>query len=67
MCNRWADEFAGEEAAGRVTVDAGLAREGIGLFRQLATNGAREVVLCTDLHAENALAAQREPWLVIDP
>jgi streptomycin 6-kinase len=24
-------------------------------------------VLCTDLHAGNVLAAQREPWLVIDP
>jgi streptomycin 6-kinase len=23
--------------------------------------------LCTDLHAENVLFAQREPWLVIDP
>jgi streptomycin 6-kinase len=25
------------------------------------------VLLCTDLHAENVLAARREPWLVIDP
>jgi streptomycin 6-kinase len=25
------------------------------------------VLLCTDLHAGNVLAAQREPWLVIDP
>jgi streptomycin 6-kinase len=24
-------------------------------------------LLCTDLHAENVLASQREPWLVIDP
>jgi streptomycin 6-kinase len=27
----------------------------------------RQVLLCTDLHAGNILAAQREPWLVIDP
>lgn len=23
--------------------------------------------MCTDLHAENVLAAEREPWLAIDP
>jgi streptomycin 6-kinase len=67
MCNAWADQFDGEEAAGRVTLDPGLAREGIALFRTLASSAEREVLLCTDLHAENVLAAQREPWLVIDP
>jgi streptomycin 6-kinase len=25
------------------------------------------VLLCTDLHGDNILAAQRAPWLVIDP
>jgi streptomycin 6-kinase len=25
------------------------------------------VLLCTDLHSGNVLAAQREPWLAIDP
>lgn len=25
------------------------------------------VLLCTDLHAENVLAAEGEPWLAIDP
>jgi streptomycin 6-kinase len=25
------------------------------------------VLLCTDLHGGNILAAEREPWLVIDP
>ena len=25
------------------------------------------MLLCTDLHAGNLLASQREPWLVIDP
>ena len=25
------------------------------------------MLLCTDLHADNVLAAEREPWLVIDP
>jgi streptomycin 6-kinase len=37
------------------------------LFRALPATAERNVLLCTDLHAENVLAAQREPWLVIDP
>jgi streptomycin 6-kinase len=31
------------------------------------TTADQEVVLCTDLHAENVLAARRQPWLAIDP
>jgi streptomycin 6-kinase len=27
----------------------------------------RPVLLCTDLHHDNVLAAAREPWLAIDP
>ncbi|HET9050198.1 MAG TPA: hypothetical protein VFO60_00755 [Candidatus Dormibacteraeota bacterium] len=40
---------------------------GIGVFRTLAATGDRDVVLCTDLHAGNVLAAERERWLIIDP
>ena len=29
--------------------------------------GERVVLLCTDLHPDNVLAAAREPWLAIDP
>jgi len=69
MCQAWADEFeAGYAAAppsGRL--DLGLAREGIALFRELPGTATREVLLCTDLHGDNILAAQRAPWLVIDP
>jgi streptomycin 6-kinase len=36
-------------------------------FVALAAPSERDVLLCTDLHAGNVLAAQREPWLVIDP
>jgi len=67
MCVAWADEFEAKVAARPVPLDPGLAREGIGLFRTLAATAERHVLLCTDLHAENVLAAQREPWLVIDP
>lgn len=67
MCEEWADEFE-QKAAGRsISLDPGLAREGIALFRTLPATAEQNVLLCTDLHAENVLSAQREPWLVIDP
>ena len=67
MCEEWADEFEQKAAARSISLDPGLAREGIALFRALPATADRNVLLCTDLHAENVLAAQREAWLVIDP
>jgi streptomycin 6-kinase len=67
MCDSWADEFECKVAAGLVGLDRGLVREGTTLFRTLPGSSTQAVLLCTDLHAENVLAAQREPWLVIDP
>jgi streptomycin 6-kinase len=67
MCDAWADSFDRDLADDRVTLDAGLARTGIDLFRSLPRSADRRVVLGTDLHAGNVLAAEREPWLVIDP
>ena len=32
-----------------------------------AMRGSEQVLVHQDLHGENVLAAQREPWLVIDP
>ena len=37
------------------------------MFRELPATADRHVLLATDLHAGNVLAAEREPWLVIDP
>jgi streptomycin 6-kinase len=48
-------------------LDPGLARAGLALFRELPATADRQVLLATDLHAGNVLAAAREPWLVIDP
>jgi streptomycin 6-kinase len=67
MCDMWADEFEEERRAGRAPLDPGLAREAMALFRSLPATADRSVLLCTDLHAGNVLAAEREPWLVIDP
>ena len=36
-------------------------------IRELAPTQGEQVLLHQDLHGENVLAAQREPWLVIDP
>lgn len=65
MCAAWADEY--EAYPRRPPLDPGLARAGVELFRTLPTTAPEERLLLTDLHAENVLAAEREPWLVIDP
>jgi streptomycin 6-kinase len=75
MCQRWADRSERILADGRqqqqrpalATLDPGLARAGLALFRELPATADRQVLLATDLHAGNVLAAAREPWLVIDP
>lgn len=72
MCEAWAGET--EEAFARAGdstasagLDPGLVRAGLDLFRTLPASADRHVLLATDLHAENILAARREPWLVVDP
>jgi streptomycin 6-kinase len=67
MCDEWADEYEAKVAAGRGRLDPGIGREGIELFRALPATAEHQVLLCTDLHAGNVLAAEREPWLAIDP
>ena len=47
--------------------DAGLAKEGLHIFKALLNDAPCDVLLATDLHAGNVLRAGREPWLVIDP
>jgi streptomycin 6-kinase len=68
LCDYWADCFEQKLAEGRGgRIDPGMAREGVALFRSMPSTASDERLLCTDLHAENVLASQREPWLVIDP
>ncbi|MCW2812176.1 MAG: aminoglycoside resistance protein [Friedmanniella sp.] len=63
---RWARELAelrGSPLAPRRFVD-----QAVGLARDFAADPATDAVLVhTDLHYANVLAADREPWLVIDP
>ena len=60
MCASWADEAEAKGPPADV-------RDGIDLFRTLALDAPTTCLLATDLHAGNVLAAEREPWLVIDP
>src|SRR5207244_12568631 len=66
---RWAAEFEASYHAAPPgkQLDPGLARAGIGLFRSLPATASQAVLLATDLHPGNILAARRAPWLVIDP
>ena len=72
MCDQWLAEFevksrARESTPREASLDPGLVRDGLELFSSLARSSDAEVLLCTDLHAGNVLAAEREAWLVIDP
>ena len=64
MIAHWtAETLAGEER----WPDAALVREGLAAWAELSRPAAGDVLLGTDVHAGNVLAAEREPWLVIDP
>jgi streptomycin 6-kinase len=70
MCQAWVAEFHHRRAvlpADAPVIDPGLARAATELFVALSAPAEDDVLLCTDLHAGNVLAAEREPWLVIDP
>jgi len=67
MADLWIAGFDEAAAATPSGLDPGIVRAGLDLFRQLSRDTTTKTLLCTDLHAENILAAEREPWLVIDP
>lgn len=67
MCELWVADCERDLAEAPEVVDPVLAAEGVAVWRELAAAGRDVVLLATDLHAENILAAEREPWLVIDP
>ena len=69
ICAAWAEEFEQDYAAAAAAekLDPGLASAGITLLRELPHTADSQVLLATDLHGGNILAAQRERWLVIDP
>jgi streptomycin 6-kinase len=63
----WAGSIHGEwEDAGR-PVEQDLVDAAVSALEELAPTQGEQVLIHQDLHAENVLAAEREPWLVIDP
>jgi len=58
----WWAEYLPREARDPELLDAALH-----FIRELAPTQGEQVLTHQDLHGENVLAAQREPWLVIDP
>jgi streptomycin 6-kinase len=62
----WADQLAGR-LDGHPTEDPGLGRLAVEIMRTRPRACARQVLLHGDLNPTNVLAAQREPWLAIDP
>lgn len=64
MTEAWSNETLANAAR---WPDPALVRAGLELFRELPRSANTAVLLATDLHAGNVLAAEREPWLVIDP
>ena len=67
MADEWADAAEARLAADPSRLDAGLARDGFALFRELSRSGPAPALLFTDLHAGNVLSGERRPWLLIDP
>jgi streptomycin 6-kinase len=67
MCEMWIAEFEQKIGPARLDLDPGLVSAGVALFRSLGAPSIDDVVLCTDLHPENILSGEREPWLAIDP
>ena len=63
----WVGQLPGEwERAGR-PFERALLDAALEALRELPRSQGGQVLVNQDLHGENILAAQREPWLVIDP
>jgi streptomycin 6-kinase len=64
-----ADEAAhwAAKLTGRRDLNPRLADAALDAIAHLATSQGEQVLLHQDMHGGNVLAAQREPWLVIDP
>jgi streptomycin 6-kinase len=54
------------EAAGR-PFEQSLVDTAVGMLEALSRTQGEQVLLHQDLHGDNVLRAEREPWLVIDP
>lgn len=67
VCDEWADLAEHRMQTLAPPLDPGVVRQGVALLRELPRTAPREVVVHGDHNPGNVLAAEREPWLVIDP
>jgi streptomycin 6-kinase len=63
----WLDEIPAAWELAERPLDRALLAETLDRLDALASSQGEQVLLHQDLHTDNVLAAEREPWLVIDP
>jgi streptomycin 6-kinase len=64
---RWIDDLPEQwERSGR-RIERRLLDAAVDALTSVAQSQGQQVLLNQDLHGDNVLAAEREPWLVIDP
>jgi streptomycin 6-kinase len=63
----WIEELPREWERSRRLIDRRLVDAGMEALSMLSTTQGEQVLLHQDLHGDNVLAAEREPWLVVDP
>ena len=64
---RWADELPQRWELGGRPFERRLVDAAVDTLETLSVSQGEQVLLHQDLHADNVLRAQREPWLAIDP
>jgi streptomycin 6-kinase len=64
---RWIESIPRQWEAFRRPFERRVADAAVGMLSELAGSQGEQVLLHQDLHADNVLRAEREPWLVIDP
>jgi streptomycin 6-kinase len=67
LAQRWADSFPGKYSDAGSPFAEHLLRRAIEVCQHLASAAESSTMANRDFHLGNILAAQREPWLVIDP
>src|SRR5690606_36854549 len=64
MCEQWARDLETRLTHRPGDYDRALVQAALDILRTYDASVPQSALLCTDLHAEHVLAAQREPWLV---
>jgi streptomycin 6-kinase len=63
----WLEEIPEAWELAERPIERGLVDETMDMLAALASSQGEQVLLHQDLHTDNVLAAEREPWLAIDP